>query len=238
MPLRTWFSFPKKSVSYCLNNPNESCIDLHLFLQKDMIFLRPHLPLTCSSLVCLRFSQMALVPVFKQSNLVTFSSVMEKQCSPSVYTELFTQAPEVSMINGDRTYCRTLKGSHVLGLPGLIRSHRSENYAWHIDYYPRSQKSKQTQNSEVMTCKLVKICIPIWHGPGALLVKDVYGEVFYWFQLLAWLNMSYSFKYKYLCCTFKGPWGSLGNVPCFVMIALSFCCLPLVLEINIRDLLL
>lgn len=50
--------------------------------------------------------------------------------------------------------------------------------------------------------------------------------------------MSYSFQYKYLCCTFKGPWGRSGNIPCCMMIALSFCCLPLVLEINIRDLLL
>lgn len=176
-----------------------------------------------------------LVPVFKQSKLVVLSSVMEKQCSPSVYAELFTQAPELSMINGDKIYCRTLKGSHALGLPGLISSHRSENYVWHIEYYPRSQKSKQTHTAEVMTSKLVKICIIIWHGPGALLVKDVCREVFYWSQLLAWLNMSYSFKQKYLCCTFKSPWGSLGNIQCFVMIALSFYCFPLVLEINIRD---
>lgn len=49
--------------------------------------------------------------------------------------------------------------------------------------------------------------------------------------------MSYSFKYKYLCCTWKCPWGHLGNIPHCMMIALSFCCLPLVLEINIRDLL-
>lgn len=142
MPLRTWFSFPKKSSFYSLNNLKESYIDFHLFFQKDMIFLRPHLPFSCSSLVCLRFSPMALVPVFQQSKLVMFSSVMKKQCSPSVCTELFTQAPEVSVINGDRMYCRTLKGSHALGLPSLICSHRSENYTWHIDYYPRSQKSK------------------------------------------------------------------------------------------------
>lgn len=122
---------------------------------------------------------------FKQSKVVMFSSVIKKQCSPSVYTELFTQVPEVSMINGDRIYCRTLKGSHALGLPSLISSHKSENYAWHIEYYPRSQKSKQIPNSEVMTSKLVKICIIIWHGPGALLIKDVCEEVFYWFQLLA-----------------------------------------------------
>lgn len=62
------------------------------------------------------------------SAIKSFSSVMKKQCSPSVCTELFTQAPEVSEINGDRIYCRTLKGSHALGLPSLICSHRSENY--------------------------------------------------------------------------------------------------------------
>lgn len=36
----------------------------------------------------------------------------------------------------------------------------------------------------------------------------------------------------------QNPWCSPGNIPCCMQIALSFCCLPLVLEINIRDLLL
>lgn len=119
-----------------------------------MVFLRSHLPFGCSCLGYLRVSQMAPVPVFKQPNLALFSSAKGKQCSSSVYRELFTQAPEVSMINGDRMYCGTLKGAHALGLPGLISSHRSENYAWHIcEYYPRSQKSKQNRNSGVLTSK-------------------------------------------------------------------------------------
>lgn len=67
---------------------------------------------------------MALVPVFKEPNQALFSSGMGKQCSSSVYRELFTQAPEVSMINGDGMYCRSLKGTHALGLPSLINSHR------------------------------------------------------------------------------------------------------------------
>lgn len=50
--------------------------------------------------------------------------------------------------------------------------------------------------------------------------------------------MSYSFRYKYSSRTLKGPCGSPGNIPCCMMISLSFCCLPLVLEINIRDVLL
>lgn len=144
MPLRTWFSFPKKSIFYCSNNPKNLPLVSTSFFRRTWSFsgLIFHSHAAVWYLWYLRFSQMALVPVLKQSKLVMFNSVMEKQCSPSVYTELFTQAPELSMINGDRIYCRTLKGSHTLGLPGLISSHRSENYIWHIEYYPRSQKSK------------------------------------------------------------------------------------------------
>lgn len=59
-------------------------------------------------------------------------------------------------------YCGTLKEAHVLGLPGLISSHRSENYTQHIEYYPRSQKSKQNQNSDVLTSKPLLKCAALF----------------------------------------------------------------------------
>ena len=75
---------PLQKCFMLFDTPQGILPGLHLLLQKDVVFLKPHLPFTCSCLGYLRVSQMAVVPVFKQSNLAPFSSAMGKQCSSSV----------------------------------------------------------------------------------------------------------------------------------------------------------
>lgn len=234
---RTWFSFPNIRVSCCLTYPKESCLVSTCCSRRTW---------SSSGLVChshaavwdISVSQMALVFVFKQPNLAPFISAIEKLCLSSVYRKLFTQAPEVSMINGDRMYCGTLKGAHVLGLPGLISSHRSENYAQHIEYYPRSQKSKQNQNSDVLTSKPPLKYAALFDMDQMHYSLKIYVE-----------KVSIDFSYS-----FDSVWSIPSSINTRVVPSnsheaaweifhavwwlLSFCCLPLVLEISIRDLLL